>query len=165
MELYIIRHGIASEPGTAGMSDEERPLTAEGVRKMRLAAAGFRHLDIVPPLILSSPLVRAYQTAEILADEFGKGTRLEIAPELSPGGSRTKVFQEIAVRQDLERLMLVGHQPSLGEIAGEIAFGSAGCCLELKKGGGCGLRLLRLRPAPRGTLLWLLPPSILRATK
>ena len=59
--------------------------------------------------------------------------------------------------------MLVGHQPSLGEIAGEIAWGSAECYVELKKGGGCAIDLEALTPQPHGTLIWLLTPSIFRA--
>jgi phosphohistidine phosphatase len=165
MKLYIVRHGIAVESGTPGLAEEDRPLTEEGIRKMRLAAAGYRRFGVVPVSILTSPLTRARQTAEILAAEYEGKARLEVCAELSPGGSRTRLFQVIAERTGDESLMLVGHQPSLGEIAGEIAFGSAGCCLELKKGGGCGLELSRVRPAPRGSLLWLLPPAFLRTLK
>jgi phosphohistidine phosphatase len=165
LKLYIVRHGIAVEHGTSGFSEEERPLTEEGIRKMETAAAGYRKLGVIPAVILTSPLTRARQTAEILAAEYGRKVRLEVCPELSPGGSRTRLYQEIAGHAEEESLMLVGHEPSLGEIAGEIAFGSSGCCLELKKGGGCGLELSQVRPVPRGSLLWLLPPAFLRTFK
>ncbi len=163
MELYIVRHAIATARGTPGMKDDDRPLTEDGIAKMRLAAAGLRALGYVPEVILSSPLARAKQTADILLKSFGKGIELRITSSLAPLGARDELYREIGqIGSKLNRLMLVGHQPSLGEIAGEIAFGSPEHFIELKKGGACVIELESLSGTFKGSLVSLLTPSILR---
>jgi phosphohistidine phosphatase len=146
------------------MPDDDRPLTEEGIIKMRQAAAGLRSLEYIPELILSSPLPRARQTAEILLDAFGqKRVRLEIVKALAPSGNRMELYQTIAsYEKKLNSVMLVGHQPSLGEIAGEIAWGSPEHYLELKKGGACAIELEHAGIPPSGSLISLLTPAILR---
>jgi phosphohistidine phosphatase len=161
MKLYIVRHAIATERGAAGLADEERPLTEEGIEKMRLNAAGIRRVGARPDLILSSPLVRARQTAAILADAFGE-RKVTVTPALSPSGTIEEVYAEIRRHSKCAALMLVGHQPSLGELAGALAWGSPEHCVELKKGGVCSVELERLPPQPRGKLIFLLPPAVLR---
>jgi phosphohistidine phosphatase len=164
MRLYIVRHAIAAPHGTPGMPEDDRPLTEEGIKKMRQVAAGLRNLEYIPELILSSPLPRARQTAEILIDAFGqKRAGLEIFEALAPSGSRKELYQAIASYQKkLESLMIVGHQPSLGEIAGEIVWGSPEHFLDLKKGGACAIELEQAGIPPAGSLISLLTPSILR---
>jgi phosphohistidine phosphatase len=163
MRLYIVRHAIADPHGAPGVADDDRVLTEEGKNKMRQSAAGLRNLGYIPEVILSSPLPRARQTAEILLGAFGKGTEMKIDPSLAPSGSRKEVYRAIGLfEKELKSLMIVGHQPSLGEIAGEIAWGSAEHYVELKKGGACVLDLDSVRGVPKGTLVSLLPPSVLR---
>lgn len=161
MQVYIVRHAIAAERGAAGLADEERPLTDEGIERMKLNAAGLKKLGVKPGLILSSPLVRARQTAAILADAFGE-RKVDVTPALAPSGTIEQVYAEIRRHSRCEALMLVGHQPSLGELAGALAWGSPEHYVELKKGGACALELDRLTPQPRGKLIFLLSPSILR---
>jgi phosphohistidine phosphatase len=162
MKLYIVRHGIAVPHGSLGISEGDRPLTPEGIDKMKKAAEGLRALGVVPEMVLSSPLPRALQTAEIVVAACGKKVHLKLLPALAPGGNRAEIFRELGAHANLESFMLVGHQPSLGEIAGEIAWGTADHYVELKKGGACALELERIRPVPRGNLIWLITPSILR---
>jgi phosphohistidine phosphatase len=163
MRLYIVRHAIAAPHGTPGTKEEDRALTEEGISKMQQAAAGLRALDYIPDLILSSPLTRARQTAEILLKAFGKGIEIEIAPALAPSGSRQELYRDFSeYEKNLDSLMIVGHQPSLGEIAGEIAFGSPEHFIELKKGGACVIDLASVRGIPKGSLVALLMPTILR---
>jgi phosphohistidine phosphatase len=164
MRLYIVRHAIAAPHGTPGVPDDDRPLTEEGIIKMRQGAAGLRSLECIPELILSSPLPRAKQTAEILLDVFGqKKIGLMTLPALAPSGSRRELYRTIAsYEKKLKSMMLVGHQPSLGEIAGEIAWGSPEHFVELKKGGACVLELEHTGDPPGGSLISLLTPSILR---
>ena len=163
MRLYVVRHAIAVPRGTPGVQDNDRALTEEGIRKMRQAAAGLRSLEYTPDLLLSSPLTRACQTAEILLEAFGKEVGLKITPALSPAGSRQELYSEIAQHsKKLKSLMLVGHQPSLGEIVGEIAWGSPERYVELRKGGACAIELESVRGVPSGSLIALLTPSILR---
>ena len=164
MRLYIVRHAIAVPHNTPGYEEEERPLTEEGIEKMRQSAAGLRRLGYVPELILSSPLPRARQTAEILVKVLDrKGLEIKIHPALAPAGSRRELYRAMdSYAKNLAGLMLVGHQPSLGEIAGEIAWGSPDYYLELKKGGACAIELESTGDFPRGCLVALLPPSLLR---
>jgi phosphohistidine phosphatase len=163
MKLYIVRHAIALPHGTPGMRDDDRSLTEEGIRKMRQAAAGLRRLNCIPGILLSSPLVRARQTAEILLEEFGKDVKIKLTPALAPSGSRTELYGEIAQHaKKVDSLMIVGHQPSLGEIAGEIAWGSPENFVDLKKGGFCAIDVESVQGMPKGSMISLLTPSILR---
>jgi phosphohistidine phosphatase len=167
MNLYIVRHGIAAPRGFPGMDDGERALTDEGVSKMKQIAAALCSLNCLPELVLSSPLVRAQQTAEILLQAFGNEIELRIIPELAPSGSRRDLYREISAidKKGVNTLVIVGHQPSLGEIAGEIAFGSSNHFIELKKGGVCAIEMEFVHDTLRGTLTALLPPSVLRRVK
>jgi phosphohistidine phosphatase len=162
VRLYIVRHAIAADRGKPGLSDEERPLTGDGIAKMKKAAAGMRRIAVVPDLVLSSPLVRARQTAEILIEVLGATIPLKLTPALAPSGTREEIYEEIRRNRKSQALMLVGHQPSLGELARAIAWGSPDHYVELKKGGICAIELDQLQPAPRGMLLFLLTPGILR---
>ncbi len=130
---------------------------------MKRAAKGLRALDVQPDMILTSPLPRARHTAEIVLAESGKKATLKPTEALSPAGNRRDLYAELYALRELGSIMLVGHQPSLGEIAGEISWGSPEAYLELKKGGACCFDLVTLRAKPRGTLLWVVTPSILRA--
>ena len=162
MILYIVRHSDAVPGGTPGIEDHERPLTEKGIKKMMEVARGLRRIGAVPELVLSSPLPRARGTAEIAVAEFGVRVPLNLTDTLAPPGTRTEFYRELRQHRRLAAIMIVGHMPSLGEIAGEIAWGSSDACLEFKKGGACALEISRLEPVPTGTLLWLLPPAILR---
>jgi phosphohistidine phosphatase len=163
MKLYIVRHAIAVPRGTPGIQDDDRPLTEEGIQKMRRAAAGLRNLNFVPELIVCSPLLRAKQTAEILLEAFGESIKVNILPALKPSADRRDLYHSIEeYEKKLSSLMLVGHQPSLGEIAGEIAWGSRESYVDLKKGGACIIDLERMGNPPQGNMLALLTPSILR---
>lgn len=164
MRLCIVRHGIAVPHGTPGVREDDRFLTEEGREKMQQAAMGLRRLGFASEVIWTSPLIRARQTAEILQKAFGKGIAVETHETLAPSGSRQGLYREIRLCQKrFGSLTLVGHQPSLGEIAGEIAWGSPECSLELKKGGACVIDLQSVQDVPRGVLIAFLPPSVLRA--
>jgi phosphohistidine phosphatase len=165
MIIYLIRHAIAVPHGTRGVEEDDRYLTEEGIEKMKKSAAGLRALRLRPDLILTSPLVRARQTAEIVQAILDREIPIEFTDELSPSGNRKALYDILRRHAKLGDIMLVGHQPSLGEIGGEIAWGSAESCLELKKGGACGLEIETLEPIPQGFLLWLLTPAILRSVR
>ncbi len=162
MKLYIVRHAIAVPHGTPGVAEDERPLTPEGISKMEKAARGLRALEVKPDLVLSSPLPRARKTAEIVLAALGAKIKLSLTDTLAPGGRRSDLYRELEKQSALESVMIVGHQPSLGEIAGEIVWGSAEQYVELKKGGACAIEIDRLAAIPTGTLLWLVTPAILR---
>ncbi len=163
MRLYILRHAIAVPHGTPGYEENERPLTEEGIDKMKRAAKGLRAIEVLPNMILSSPLPRARQTAEIILANLAAKAELKFIEALAPSGNRRDLYAELRRLRELESVMLVGHQPSLGEIAGEISWGSPEHYLELKKGGACCIDLVTLQPRPRGAILWVVTPAILRA--
>jgi phosphohistidine phosphatase len=166
MRLYIVRHSIAELRNIHSPQDEDRALTAEGIEKMQQEAEGLKTIGFIPDVILTSPLVRARQTAEILLEAFDSDIPMTIHPDLSPGGDRGVLYRDIAkYRKTVQSLMLVGHQPSLGEIAGEIAWESPDCYIELKKGGVCVIDLESLQDVLRGRLVCLLTPSVLRRIK
>jgi len=162
MNLYVVRHGIAVAQGTPGVAEDQRPLTEEGIKKMSEAARGLRALSVEPQLILSSPLPRALQTAKIVQKTIDSDIALKTLSCLSPGGNRSELYEELRREGKREAIMIVGHQPALGEISGEIAWGSVEKYIEFKKGGTCCLEIEDLSDPPRGTLLWLATPGMLR---
>jgi len=163
MRLFIVRHGIAELRNISSGLDEDRELTPEGKEKMQRGAAGLKKAGYVPEAILSSSLVRARQTAEILMDTFGPGIPLKITQNLAPWGDRGSLYREILkYSKTVRSLMLVGHQPSLGEIAGDLAFGSPDHYFNLKKGSVCVIDLEVYRGELRGMLVAMFPPAFLR---
>jgi len=161
MDLYIVRHAIAEER-QSGLDDRDRPLSDEGITKMKRNAAALAAIGAVPDVILCSPLARARQTADILMEAFSGRPALEVIPALAPPANRPDLYEAIRSHERADALMLVGHEPSLGEIAAEILSGSPASYLLLKKGGACKIGIAGLDPAPSGFLHWLMPPAILR---
>ena len=142
MELYIIRHGIAAD-GSQYSRDEERPLTDEGQEKTRKVAKRLYDLNVRLDVILTSPLVRAQQTAEILK-QGALSQQLEIFPPLAPGGEiNTWVnwYEQWRYNGRKTSLALVGHQPDLGNWAETLLWGSAKDKFLLKKAGVIGIKL------------------------
>ena len=99
-DLYILRHGIAVDPGTPGIPDDERPLTAKGEKRMRQIARGLRVLDLKLERIVTSPLVRARSTAEIVARELDLRERLEVSNVLQAGSSATTIQRWLRERPE-----------------------------------------------------------------
>ena len=159
MNLFLLRHAIAVEPGSlAGDSDAERPLSPEGKKKMRKIALGMKSLDLSFDLILSSPYLRARETAEIVAHEFGSVP--EFTPRLAVGGDPASLVAEVAARtKDMADVLLVGHEPQLSKLISYLLAGNSGLSVTMKKGGLCKLDVPRLRYARSATLEWLLTPS------
>ncbi len=161
--LYLVRHGIAG-PAPAGMGDGDRALTAEGERRMRRVAAGLKQTGVAPDVILSSPLRRAQQTADILAAVLEPARGVELYPLLAPGHGAAEVVAGLHPYRAARQLMLVGHQPDLGELASQLLTGaSAELALELKKGSVAAIEVDALPPRTAGLLLWFMTPKQLRA--
>ncbi len=116
MNLYLMRHGIAVAADDLGViQDKERPLTSKGIKRIRRAARGIRRLGIEFDGILTSPLLRARQTADIVAAALDLKSRLEEVPELAPECSVEHLIICLTRYQDRDHLLLVGHQPLLGQ--------------------------------------------------
>ncbi len=156
MRIYILRHGIAEDTAKGG--DAQRALTEEGRKKMKDAAAGFARLDPKIDVIFSSPLVRAAQTAEIVARAIQYNGRIERMEQLSPGYSSDSVTQRIRSLKKVESVILSGHEPNCSQLA-SFLIGETG--LEFKKGAICLIETESC-DAGSGTLIWHLSPQVLR---
>jgi phosphohistidine phosphatase len=165
MQLLVIRHAIAEEReefATTGASDDERPLTAFGRRRMRRNADGLRRIAPAITLLASSPLVRAQQTAAIVADRFGLDG-FETVDALRPG-SPPKALAAWLAKQDQEgTVAVVGHEPHLGTLVTWLLSGLEEGRVTMRKGGTALLTLDGKPGAGRATLSWLLTPSQLRS--
>jgi phosphohistidine phosphatase len=162
MDLYIIRHAIAVDEATSDYEDSERPLTDKGRKKMRLIAKSLRSLGVEFDLILSSPYVRARETAEILADVFKMRDRIVFSDNLIPLQSPEPLISEINEKHQVESLALVGHEPHLSSLVGQLVSESSKIEITLKKGGVCYLTADDLHHHDHpATLEWLLTPGIL----
>ena len=126
MELYLLRHGFAVERGTRGFEDDfTRPLTTKGRRQLRTTAAAMKKLGRNFDLILSSPLVRAKQTAEIVAAELKLKKRLKYSNALAPGGVAAVLLRQLGrVKPAPEKILLVGHEPDLSRLISVLVTGS-----------------------------------------
>lgn len=162
IEIYLVRHAIAAERGPAYPDDRLRPLTPAGMARFKETVAGLRELDITLDLIVTSPLVRTRQTAELLAAGLPDKPPIEELEALAPGGRTAVVVDAIAkyARRRQRRLAFVGHQPDLGDLGCRLL--SARGTIELKKGGVAFIELDGATPGGPGTLHWMLPPRVLR---
>jgi phosphohistidine phosphatase len=158
-ELYIVRHGLAGEHGSYA-DDAQRPLTDEGHRKMRQVARRLYALDLRFDLILTSPLVRARQTAEIL-QAAGLSKQLEVSEFLAPGGDFGGWLAWFRQWQSSGSLAIVGHEPSLSQWAELLIWGEARQRLLLKKAGAIGLKVPTGEAIGQSQLFWLTPPKLL----
>jgi phosphohistidine phosphatase len=165
MDLFILRHGLAVEPGTHRLSsDADRPLTPKGRRKVSEVARAIKAMEVSFDLILTSPYVRARQTAEIVADELHARKQLELADELKPGGSMEKLIERVGSADGSpERLLLVGHEPYLSSLISLLVFGETGASITMKKAGLCKLSAERLQCGRCASLELLLPPKVTTA--
>lgn len=162
-ELYLIRHGLAEERGDRWPDDNKRPLTDEGISRMRKATRGLARLGVTVDVVLSSPLVRARQTAEIVAAGLDPRPSLVNIDSLAPDGSFAAIVADLEKHGRKTRIALVGHEPAVGELAARL-IGSRHP-LELKKGAVCRIDLDEIPPGGPGDLRWLLTPKILCAIR
>src|SRR5690349_2003311 len=162
MNLYIVRHAIAVQRGTPGYEDDsQRPLTDEGRKKMKKIVKGLHQLDLKLNVILSSPYVRARDTAKILADEFGMEKQLSFSDNLTPPGNFEDLIEEIHKKYDVENVALVGHEPMLSQFVSWLIVGNEQAKITLKKGGVCCLSAQDLYQDHQAALGWLLTPALL----
>jgi phosphohistidine phosphatase len=162
-ELYIMRHGIAVErTATTVMDDAKRPLTPEGKEKMREIAAGLVRADFDPDWIVSSPLVRAVETAEIVGEGLASKPPLDFCDALRPGGDPEALITFLAKRSNRRRVLVVGHEPDLGELAARLIGAGRNANMPFKKGGCCLITFSVFPPKAPGRLVWWLTPRIMR---
>jgi phosphohistidine phosphatase len=161
MNLFILRHGIAVEPTAHGFEkDADRSLTPKGERKLGQIAEAMEALDLSFDLILSSPYLRARQTAEIVAEALKASKRLELSDSLTPGGSTKKLVELLNhLQPPPESVLLVGHEPYLSGLISLLVSGDASLAVVMKKGGLCKLSTESLKHGRCAALEWLLTPK------
>ena len=162
MNIHLLRHGIAGPLGQENQfRDEQRVLTEEGIAKMRQATQGLKRLRINFEVIAASPLFRARQTAEIVAEGLKFGQPLDEWAELVPEGSVEAVLRRLAGFRECKSILLLGYQPSIGCSTSYLVSGNAKVSLPFKKG---ALFCVQVNDPPpwTGELLWSLPSRILR---
>jgi len=155
MQLYFLRHGLADWPDWDPNQDHTRPLTKEGVKKMKATAKVIAQLDLKLDAILSSPFTRALQTADIVAGQLKLDATEEAA--LAPGFNLERLGDIVTRYSSAKALMLVGHEPGFSMAIHEIIGGGR---VVLKKGGLARVDVTSLDPLS-GQLIWLLPPKML----
>jgi phosphohistidine phosphatase len=162
MELYIVRHGIAIDrEDPKSPPDPDRYLTEEGIEKTKQVAKGVAALGVEPDLLISSPYVRAMQTAEIFATalEYPK-QKIRTTDLLKPGAEPGLFYKELAKDKDSAIVFCFGHAPQLDDLVAA-GLGTKHHVTSLKKAGIAALELKRISP-PSGELLWLSTPKLLR---
>jgi phosphohistidine phosphatase len=162
MQLYIVRHGIAIDrEDPKSPADPERYLTEEGLEKTKRVAKGVAALGVSADLLLTSPYVRANQTAEIFANELDyPRQKIRRTDLLLPGGEPSLLFRELAKDKQSSCVFLFGHAPQLDDLIAT-ALGTKHHVISLKKAGVALIELKRVSP-PSGQLVWLGTPKILR---
>jgi phosphohistidine phosphatase len=160
-ELYLIRHGPAEARGDAWPDDTKRPLSEQGAFRTRRAARGLKRLGVTFDIVLTSPLVRTRQTAEIVAAVFNARPPIVAIDSLAPGGSITGALADLEKQSRRTRIALVGHEPGIGELAARL-IGSPHP-IEFKKGAVCRIDVNRLPPGAPGSLRWFVTAKTLRA--
>ena len=159
--LLLVRHAVAAERGDAWPDDTKRPLTQKGILRMRRVVRGLAAADVDVALVLTSPLVRAKHTADLLASGLRNVPPVVLAPVLAPGAAPTAVAEELGRHQKARGIALVGHEPGLGELAAWLL--GARAPLVFKKGGMAYIEVSSLPPTRPGTLHWFATPRMLRA--
>lgn len=165
MNLYLMRHGIAlaqDEPGIN--SDSERPLSPKGVKRLRSIAKGLARLKIPFSPFLTSPLLRARQTAEIVAQTLGLEAELKEISGLAPESSVEQLMFSLTRFHAQKHMLLVGHEPLLSDTASFLVLGKIGPKLDIRfrKGGLCCIEVEQLPPTEPGVLQWHLTAKQLR---
>jgi phosphohistidine phosphatase len=162
MELYFLRHGIAAPLGGSKYKDDSlRPLTAEGIKKTRRASLGMRALGLKFDAVLSSPYLRARQTAEIAAGNYKiKIKKIYITNNLLPPASIENLLKEIHNHfPKSKNILLVGHEPHLSTMISSLLKCGKLLVMDFKKGGLCSVTVEPPLSHPAATLNWLLTPS------
>jgi phosphohistidine phosphatase len=158
MTIYLLRHGIA-EPAGPGGDDAGRALTEDGRKKLRAVLKLARSAGVRPERILTSPLLRAVQTAELAGEVLGCGTRPAPSGALAPGGEAAEVWREIRSHRDAGSLLAAGHEPQFSQLAAYL-LGAPEALVDFKKGALVAIEVDPSAARPHGVLRWMLTPKL-----
>ena len=163
LDVLVLRHGEAGNRVSVPAMDTKRPLTQSGRKEIEEVASAMRdRLNLKFDRIASSPLARAFQTAEIVEKAYGGASKLETWDELRPEGSRPELERKLSKLRRDARVLLVGHEPYLSTLMAGIIAGGGPARISLKKGGLAKLRISSFSPRATGELRWLLTPKQLK---
>ena len=158
MEIYILRHGVA-EDGQPGQPDSERPLTADGRKKLRNVLRTAAAAGVAPSLILTSPYKRALQTAQLAAEILDYKGELLRTKALEPAAAPKTVWDEIRVHKDETQILLAGHEPLFSRLTAYL-LGSPNLQVDFKKGAIACVEVERFGAEPHGVLRWMLTSKL-----
>jgi phosphohistidine phosphatase len=161
MNLYLLRHGLAVDRSKPGYkNDADRPLTPKGKQRLWHVAEAMEEMELELDAILSSPFLRAAQTAEIVAEAFELRKKLSSTEHLTPNGNPKLLLEHInQLKPAPKDVLLVGHEPYLSQLIGLLVAGNTNVLIDLKKGALCKLEIDTLRYGRCATLEWLLTPK------
>ena len=154
MILYFLRHGLAGSPRTG--DDDARPLTEAGQAALRSAAPLWRRLNLRPDIVLSSPLLRAAQTAELLTEALGSGTPV-VHDALRPGAGWGDMARAMAGHPEARRVLFVGHEPDLSST---VALLTGASSVRMRKGGLACVEFYGTPEPGGGEIAWLIDPDL-----
>lgn len=158
MRIYLLRHGIAEDAGPR-TPDAGRELTEEGRKKLAAVLRVARRAKVQPELVLSSPLVRAVQTAELAREILAVESPVQQTAALVPEGHPQKVWEELRGLRNLEEVLLAGHQPLFGELAAYL-LGAPSLQVHMTKGALVSIEMEQFRGDPHGVLNWMVTPKV-----
>ncbi len=153
MRVFLMRHGEA-QPAEEVARDEDRTLTEKGETRLHKACRGLRRLEVLPERIFTSPSTRAVQTAKIIAEELGFTGEIEAVEELAPA-ALPEDMAEVLKTLAHEQVLLIGHQPYLGQLAALLITAGARGRVGIKKGGLARIDIDDWREDPPGEIRWL----------
>ena len=161
MNLFLLRHGLAVDSSKPGFKkDADRPLTPKGKQRLWRVAEAMEEMDLEFEAIISSPFVRAAQTADIIAEAFEIRKKLSTSDHLTPNGNPKLLLEHLNQLEPAPKgVLLVGHEPSLSQLIGLLVAGNTNALIDLKKGALCKLEIENLRCGRCATLAWLLTPK------
>jgi phosphohistidine phosphatase len=160
MELVILRHGKAG-PAEHGIPDRDRAITGKGIEDIRKVARWLLSHDLIFDMIITSPLKRARETAEIVSLQSSRKSPVTVWEILSPGGSPEEILQAIGGMAEDSVILLVGHEPDLSRLVSRIIAGDDNASIALAKGGMAYIKEFSPSRHPSGELHWLLSPKLI----
>lgn len=157
--IYLIRHATA-EPAN-GTPDSQRRLTEEGRREARFAGLALKKLESPITRILSSPFLRAQETAQLMAEALGPGLKVDIRERLASGATPSDILDVVKAEPRDEGIAVVGHNPEIGILTALLVALVPGGTVSFRPGSICCVELARDRDA--GRLIWFRTPEDLAA--
>ncbi len=162
MDVIFFRHGIAVEQEDWTGEDRERPLTKEGIARTKRAARGLAHLGVRPSIVLTSPLVRAIETADIIRKKLDLNGDVYITEDLSPMSAPEQFLARLSEHIGEASVLCVGHEPHISATISTMISGKTATSMDMKKAGACCIHFIDGPKAGTGVLQWFLPAKFLR---